>query len=281
MKNNLVIALFIFLIGIIVGRVTAPVEDLNLHFKEKIIQLNNEEMKNYANASDADSKLKAAQALYEKIVILFLADLSLNIAHYENKMVTTSEDKTQSALNKDLDVSYESESGKFVNTSTTNLTETASASSEKEAEVKKLNENSNPEEVLYQYLKAKPAKKIDKNIEKFIGSMTGTLKYLDGKFKNEIHTLYMEMNFTITDKDLQGNSLIELRDANDHPYSTSRGDGGNNSLKISENNPNYLYVEVSPDSFFMIDLKSYPNFSGSYFKRDKKIGYIQLKKSAP
>lgn len=217
------------------------------------------EAKKYAEATDADAKLKAAEEMYGKIMLLLLAEVGTRARPEVSKPVL-------------IDLPKATECPPLVvapETSEKSLPVTAS-----QPEVKK---TLKPEEVAKEnWTKYSTTPFLDTfqgKDKRMIGRFEGVLVNPDGRED----TVVMQFNLVETKKEITGETFVSMTDPSGKEYSRNAGNGGNRSIKSADSENGY-YIEASPTSYFLINLKHYPQVSGKYFEKGKFIGEVQLRK---
>jgi hypothetical protein len=113
-----------------------------------------------------------------------------------------------------------------------------------------------------------------------LGSFAGLLSYQAQSNKDRVDTVQMTFNLHMEGKNVTGNTLVVMSDSDNVEYSRNSGNGGNKSLKSVPQDAESFYVDASPTSYFVINLKSFPQVSGQYFERGKLIGNVTLRKTS-
>jgi hypothetical protein len=261
-----------FILGLILG---ASVSALILYKKtepviatpsEEIVSkfrnLSENEARRYAEAKTADEKLKAADALYGKMMILFLADLALKlqpIHQVDPVMVEQTMKGPVEVVEKPA--TLDSNSG--------NLTTTAPAQSEKpkdklttEAKLQTAYRNSNH------------AKNLDRRTKRMLGVLEGTLRHTQGKEQGRVDGVVISMDFTQVKKNtLDGSSSVVLTDPTGKEYSRGSSNGGNGSLRLHPDDEDVVFIDASPTSYIALSITK---LRGTFVDEGKIIGNVQL-----
>lgn len=259
----------VLLLGLLIGyllspnqKATLPPEQLN-DFQGLI----DHEAKNFALQKDATAKLKAAEELYGKMMILFLANLHLKSTHHyvaPEKPVIVEEKNPKTIAPKEEPLKVEeSSSPAEINSAT------AAVANQKPA--KKTDQQIYDEFRSAHYVENFRAKQ-----RRLLGHFTGTLNR--AKPKRSEDTIRFEFNLVQEGDRLSGDTLVTLTDAEGKEYSRNAGKGGNRTLKIVPNQRDMYFVDASPTSFFMISFKHFPQITGSYYERGEFIGKIDMRK---
>jgi len=232
--------------------------------EEKETKLQNfidQEAKAFAVLKDADAKLKAAEAMYGKMMILFLADLGLKSSH---QFVAASGPAAQAEA-------VESEKIDPLPTSQSAV-ESLIEKKEKVAKIEKQTDQQRYDD----YRSAHYIEEFKNKQKRLLGQFVGTLRRQKPEERYDI--VRMEFNLVQEDKKLDGGTLVTMTDHEGKEYSRNAGNGGNRALKANGKEVDSYYVEASPTSFFMISFKKYPRISGQYFEKGKLIGTLEMKK---
>ena len=110
--------------------------------------------------------------------------------------------------------------------------------------------------------------------KKLLGNFTGTLQR-----KDRIDTVIMNLNLRKEGMKLVGDAYISLTDATGFEYSNKTGSGSNQSIKGIKGTTDSYFVEVSPDSYFLLNLASYPEVTGRFYEKGEELGVVTLTKS--
>lgn len=216
------------------------------------------EAKKYAEATDADAKLKAADEMYGKMMLLLLAEVGTRARPEVSKPVLVNLPK---------------------------ITECPPLIAPEPAE--KTISVTTPQPEIQKSLK--PEEVAKDNWTKYattpyLDTLQGKDKRMIGRFEGVLQrgndredTVVMQFNLVETKKEITGETFVTMTDPNGKEYSRDAGHGGNRSIKSADAENGY-YIEASPTSYFLINLKHYPQISGKYFEKGKFIGDIQLRK---
>lgn len=219
------------------------------------------EAKAFAEATDPSEKLKAAEALYGKMMVLFLANLGLELQ------------KSTPAAAEAFDVSVSESPSRPV------ITEAAAAKAEcapcagTTAAQEKKKEDPKKLTTAEKFKSAPYAGKSDAIIKKMRGTFYGKLSYFAGSRRGKIDGALMEVNLAEVEGQLNGSIAVILSDENNEPYSRNRGNGGNKTIKYNEND-RVVYVEASPNSFFAFRARAFDGneVSGEYYEDNVVVG---------
>ncbi len=260
--------LLVLVVGLVSGYFIYPAFNSKTLSPEKTVKFQNfinEEAKAFALLEDADAKLKAAEAMYGKMMILFLADLGLKTSYQYTPAVPD-----QLVMEKTVEDVIPVD--QVVNEKT--LVTTAEKTKDKKNEEKKTDQQRYDLYRSAQYMEAFKGK--DKRL---LGSFKGLLRYQSLKNRDRIDSVQMNFNLRQEGNTVTGDTLVVMSDPENVEYSRNVGNGGNKSLKSVPQNADAFYVEASPTSYFFINLKAFPSVSGQYFERGKLIGNVTLQKT--
>lgn len=232
--------------------------------KKEFQEFSTGEARAYAEATDPDEKLKAAEALYGKMMVLFLANLGLEL-------------RKDSPAAEKFDVNVEEGRAHPVvaeaaaaKAECAPCTQATAAQEKKKEEQKKLT-------TAEKFKSAPYAGKSDAVIRKMRGTFYGKLSYFAGTRRGKIDGALMEVNLGDVDGKLAGSIAVILSDENNEPYSRNRGNGGNKTIRYNESEKT-VYVEASPDSFFAFRAKEFDGneVSGEYYEDNAMVGKALL-----
>jgi hypothetical protein len=227
------------------------------------------EAKNYAELQDAEAKLKAADEMYGKMMMLFLAELGL-MAQPSRPVTNMVCPPVEKAI-KDEVIDIE-----------TQKTDVAlKVVSPDEATTPKKNEA--PKNDVERWVKFASTPYIDNFSRKvrrmMFGQFEGQMRHLPPN-QQRIDTVQMQFNLQQVDKKIEGDTLVSMIDPTGKEYSRNAGNGGNKTIKKGDSENSY-YVEASPTSYFLLNLSKFPRVSGQYFERGKLAGNVFLRKIGP
>lgn len=260
----------ILLVGILIGYFLRPTEQASLP-PEKINDFQNlidHEAKNYALQRDADAKLKAAEELYGKMMVLFLANLSLKSTHQfvpaEKAVVKNTSPKTQFTEEYESDPVVEPKDSPVVMGKET-LPPTKTPIKQ------------TPQQIYDQFRSAHYIDSFKAKERRLLGQYVGSLLRL--KPKESTDSIRFEFNLVQDGKNLTGETLVTMTDDTGKEYSRNAGNGGNRALKVNPNEPDSYYVDASPTSFFIVSFKHFPAITGNYYEKGVNIGKVILRKT--
>ncbi len=251
-----------FIIGLILGAaisagifykktepvVSTPPDEIVTKFKD----LSENEARRYAEAKTADEKLKAADALYGKMMIIFLADLALKLqpVHQVDPVMAQQTMKE-----------VESNSGNAINT--------APAHSEKPKD--KLTPEAKLETA---YRNSNHSKNLDRRTKRMLGVFEGTLRHTQGKERGRVDGVVISIDFIQVKKDsLDGSSSVVMTDPTGKEYSRGSSNGGNGSLRLHPDDEDVVFIDASPTSYISLSVSK---LRGTFVDEDRIIGNIQL-----
>ena len=284
MKKFLLLIL-IFSAGFLAGKFshksTPPTTQSSLPvIEKKAFSIADKELRNYAMAVEAREKLKAADELYGKVVLLFLADLNLHLDLPQEAKETKWTEEIQASK---TEVSPKKE-GELDPSPFTQFKQTAHELREKFEKMEEKTEKDKSQKQLKQiesYKLAQYSTKLTKEVKKMMGEFKGDLKIQTGKNKGQTHSVHLVFDFFMDQKKLEGQSRIELTNDKGEIYSSSTGEGSNQSLLQSKDNPSLVFVHCSPDTFLAINLDTYPQLIAEFYESTEFRGTAKLKKISP
>lgn len=212
----------------------------------------------YAEATDADAKLKAADEMYGKIMLLLLAEVGTRVKPVESRPVLVDLPET-----KECPPMIAPEPAPQV--TTIKASQPIVVTNKKPQDVVKEN--------WVKYSTTPFLESFQGKDKRMIGRFEGILQRKNGRED----TIVMQFNLIENRNEITGDTFVTMTDPNGKMYSRDVGNGGNRSIK-SADSANGYFVEASPTSYFLINLKHYPQVSGKYFEKGKFIGDVQLRK---
>lgn len=232
----------------------------------------NKEAKDFAVLETAEDKLKAAEVMYGKMMVLFLAHLGLK-SNYDFKpaaIVAKTEMAPEKKIPEEAMISEKVERSSNLGTRDAYADEVKS---------KPKVENKTDQERYEQYRMSQYIEKFDEKTKRLLGSFRGTLKHEGSKNDGRVDSVLMEFNLHQEDDKVTGDTLVVMADPNNVEYSRNAGNGGNRAMKSSSQDADSYYVDASPTSYFLINLKNFPEVTGQYYERGKLIGNVNLRKT--
>jgi len=272
-------AFILLLLGLVAGYFLYPA----FHSQPKTIKISNDnlgefkdfvekEAKEFALLETAEDKLKAAEAMYGKMMVLFLAHLGLKSTHeFRPAAIVAKVEPIQKSANpKEVALADKREP--------LPLPAPRDDYVDNREKAKLKEENKTDQEQYDQYRMAQYIDKFDIKAKRLLGSLRGTLKHDGSKNEGRIDSVLMEFNLHQHGDKITGDTLVVMADPNNVEYSRNAGNDGNRAMKSSPQDADAYYVDASPTSYFSINLKSFPEVTGQYFERGKLIGTVYLRK---
>jgi hypothetical protein len=262
-----------FILGLVVGAAVSglvffmkpgPVIQSHDEMVTKFKSLSENEARRYAEATTAEEKLKAADALYEKMMLIFLADLALKMEPIHQVDPAMIEQTIK-------------ESKEEIEKSTVEVTAAAKTDAELIGISKKTKTTlPSDNKVISGYKDSNHSTTLDKRTRRMLGNFEGTLRHLQGKDKGRVDSVKISMDFTQVKKgELDGSSSVILADPQGQEYSRGQGDGGNGTLRLHPTDEDIVYIDASPSSFISLSVST---LRGSYFDKGLYIGDVQLRR---
>ena len=260
-----------FIIGLILGAsITAlvlykkpepvastPTDEIVTKFKD----LSENEARQYAEAKTAEEKLKAADALYGKMMIIFLADLALKLQpiHEVDPVMV------EQTMKEPVEVVEKPE------TTITSPVVTAPAQSEKPKETQ-----TPIAKLETAYRNSNHSKTLDRRTRRMLGVFEGTLRHTQGKERGRVDSVMIVMDFVQVKKEtLDGSSTVVLSDPTGKEYSRGNSTGGNGSLRLHPDDEDVVFIDASPTSYISLSVSK---LRGTFVDEGKIIGNIQLQR---
>lgn len=221
-----------------------------------------EEARAFADAPDEASKLRAAEALYGKMMVLFLANLGLHLK--ESRPVLPAE--TSAPIESKLAVV----TPEVPPLQCPPCAEASQGLTEKKARTSPL---TTPEK----FRSAPYFTKLDANLRKLNGVFAGKLSYFSGTRRGKIDSALIDVNLVQKQETLDGEIGVILTDENGKAYSRNRGRGGNKSIRYIPSEKT-VFVEASPNSFFSFRMQEFHDgeVRGEYFEDNALVGKALL-----
>jgi hypothetical protein len=223
----------------------------------KFRDLSENEGRNYAEAKNAEEKLKAADALYEKMMMLFLAELALNMRPIH---------KVDPAMIDQVIPKEET------------LAESSNSSQVfPPTQMAEINKKLTPSlKSLQEYKESSLVTKLDRRSRKVIGTFEGTLHHTYGAHKGRVDRVSVTLDFTQTkNNEIDGTASVILSDPDGYEYSQASGKGGNSSLRIHPTQNDLVFIDASPTSFMSLNTS---NLRGTFTDKGETIGTIILRR---
>lgn len=255
----------VLIVGIVIGHFLTPVETNHLP-PEKVNEFQNlidNEAKNFALQKDAEAKLKAAEELYGKMMVLFLANLSLKSTHQY-----VPADKPQ-VVEEKAEVVKE-ETIKPIEKPAALLAESPGPVASQKPSQK------TPQQIYDEFRGAHYVESFKAKERRLLGHYVGVLKRTKPKQTEDF--IRFEFNLVQQGEKLSGDTLVTMTDQEGKEYSRNAGNGGNRALKFVPNQSDAYYVDASPTSFFMISFKHFPQITGAYYEKGELIGKVEMRK---
>ncbi len=302
MKSKIILSTLFFIVGLFSGahffsktirvkefqNISASTsnEGINLKKLERSIQkLTDDDLIEYAQLTEMKAKYEKADEILGKIMVLFLANIHLEInknvkdyfVHNKRPKLKTlpSHPLSETTNLKKTNIGPEVITDPFKDWDKSHFNKIESEEFEiVEIKTSKF-ELKNP----YQFFKsAKDAKSI-KELGLISGKFEGDLYITKGKNKGKIDKVVLDINFHQERNKLIGQYFVEIsRDGK--PYSTNRGSGDNGQAKIVKKPKRHYLLEASPNSFFQVFPESsrnnQSNLFGKFYDDDEYIGLVKL-----
>jgi hypothetical protein len=259
-------------VGVLIGIALASVFFLNRpqnipeKTKSEFQNLSVNEARKFAEAKTPDEKLKAAEELYGKMMILFLADLGLQLQRSRGVDFAVSADRETIAAGT---IPVASASG--VPLTCPPCAQTVSAGPGKKTEPKK--------PVPEQFGSSPYFQKMTPELRKVLGTFAGQLTFTAGNKTGRIDSVLFVVNLEQSGPSgaLKGTVQVMLTDDTGKTYSRNVGKGGNKSIRYSAGD-GMIYIEASPVSFFVFRATEFnrDTIRGDYFDEDKLVGHAIL-----
>ncbi len=222
------------------------------------------EAKKFAEAKDETSKLKAAEELYGKMMILFLANLGLELQ--KSQPIELNAPETPGAVEK----IPQTEVSQLRTECAPCLQSVTDTSKKEEKPAVKLT-------TAEKFRSAPYFKALDSQFRKMNGIFAGRLTNFGGSRKGKTDGVLIDVDLVEKEKQLDGSIQVILTDENNTPYSRNRGKGGNKSIRYNQND-RVAYVEASPNSFFAFRLNEFSRSEvrGEYYEDNVLVGRAVL-----
>ncbi len=221
------------------------------------------EARKFAEANDETTKLKAAEELYGKMMVLFLTHMGLQLQ--KSQEIEWKEPDTKKAA------------------SSTGDSRVSPLVSESRcapcAQAAKANEKKDPKKLTVpdKFKSTGYLNKMEPPLRNILGVFGGKLSYFAGSRKGKTDPVLIEVNLRERENLLDGEINVILTDEEGTPYSRNRGKGGNKTIRFDEKD-RMVYVEASPNSFFAFKLFQFSRneLSGEYYEDNAMVGKALL-----
>jgi hypothetical protein len=243
------------------------------------------ELNDYIRIQNADEKLRRAEEILGKVMVLFLANVAMQ---FEPEVVNYFDKPAQVDTNREVPQAVQAPKDKMFGMPTTvkeviprstgnsymdlNLT-LGNLPREFEGKLNLLSTSTIKKPAIY-YATATSITSI-KTYELVSGTFKGQLYILTGKDKGLVDQVVLESDLQVKDKQLDGTFKVSLtRDGED--YSVNRGNGSNRFMKILDFKKKEILLNVSPSSFFQVYPVGESELFGNYYKNNEHVGVIKL-----
>lgn len=265
------IAITCLFAGYIVYPLLNPAPAIPETSKNKFESFINEEAKAFAMIQDADAKLKAAEEMYGKMMLLLLAELGVKSQH-QLKPVIPSEPLA--------DVNSQVKADQKIPSSDLSLSPVTSPIAESSSPKKNIRKDKLTEEQEWKRYSTTPfMESIKGKDERLIGRFEGTMTHETVPDTGRVDLVMMHFNLFQNNKEIEGDTLVTMTNPEGKEYSRNSGDGGNRAIKGIADERDSYFVEASPSSYFLLNLRFFPQVSGKYFNKGKFVGNVQLRKT--
>lgn len=227
------------------------------------------EAKTFAEAKTPEDKLKAAEALYGKMMVLFLANLGIELQKSTPAELPAG---TETETRPEEKAPLVADSAPAALTEITKTECAPCAASEKKKEdARKL---TTPEK----FSSSTYINSMQPIVRQMNGVFSGKLSYFAGEKKGKIDLALLEVNLRQRDEVLDGSIAVILTDSDTNvPYSRNRGNGGNKTIRYNSAD-RVVYVEASPNSFFSFRAAEFrrSEVRGEYYEKNALVGRAVL-----
>jgi len=235
--------------------------------------ISNIDLLEYTKLKTMKDKYEKADEILGKIMLLFLANIQLEM-NKDVKKYFSSTDRLE------LEIEQEKiEPLKVITNPYGNLSKEKLGEIENEdfADIESKTSNFNIKQPYAFFKNAKPVTEL-KDIFRVYGKFEGELYITNGKNKGVIDSVHIDIKLMQVGNKLKGDYISELRRSG-VPYSTNRGSGENNQVKLVNKPKKHILLEMSPSSFIQI----FPNnesetIIGRFYDNDGYIGLVRLYK---
>lgn len=285
---KIIIPFISLFIGIVVGAkffsTTETIKEVQINPEIKIEKNNKSFITAATNISNVDlleyTKLKTMKEKYEKadeilgkIILLFLANIQLEMDKDVKKYFTSS-DRPELGLKE-----KKKESLKVIpNPFEVSIKEKSEVIDNEEfSDIESKTTKFNLKEPYAFYKNAKSATEL-KDIFRVYGKFEGELYITKGKNKGIIDSIHIDIKLMQVGNTLKGDYISELRRSG-VPYSTNRGSGENKQVKLISKPKKHLLLEMSPSSFLQIFPSNESEIIiGRFYDNDEYMGLVRLYK---
>jgi hypothetical protein len=261
----------VFFLGILLGYQLPSIEEQGkeinqpAQFDKKVFDdLAKKEMLLYAKAQDVESKLAAADILYNKMLKIFLADLALKINRVDYELSSPQ-----------LSVEKSTKGSSREGPSSSSGINTAPGTALTPLDLPKLSPH---EEAIKQFKTLSFFKNDHPLIKKFKGNYSGKILYTVGKKKGLVDDIQIMIDYQLQGKKIDGQVSISMTDPSGFEYSRSNGSGANETLKIDPKDSERFFFESSPRTFLHLGWRGDQRLEGEFYELEKFQGKVTLVK---
>ena len=275
--KNILIGLFGIVTGFLVGAYVYKYSSKPIKAeipKENFQAFADNEMQAYALAQTAEEKLKAADEMYGKMVVIFLSDLGLKIEKPISEPEVSSTGIPEVNAPKPDGEEVTSPIKDSIVIEEPSKSELAPETPETPKQAQDLGRPGS----LEHYKKSRYIKELTEKNNRMTGHFEGSLTHKTKQHRGRVDRIVMDINLVEENKVLLGEALIVLSDPSGNEYSRLNVSRGDKVFKEISDNPNTYYIDASPSSYILLNLNEYPKLLGEFYKQGEFIGTVTLKK---
>lgn len=241
---------------------------------EGFYNLSQIEFDEYIKLKDESKKAQKAEEILGKVMLLFLANVQMRIKpEVKEYFKNPKKDKNDKPLSKKITTK---ETKVYLNNGSKDKDFKLSDRFKVEADDFEGIQKQLPFEIINPYVfykKSKPINDIDE-LRKFNGRFSGSLLFVRGSKKGQVHSVDLNVNFNDNGNKISGTYESKISYKGDL-YSHNRGRGSNGKIRKSAKG---LYlIEMSPNSFLhMRYISEQDHFVGKFYDDDEFVGLAKI-----
>jgi hypothetical protein len=235
--------------------------------------ISNVDLLEYTKLKTMKEKYEKADEILGKIMLLFLANIQLEM-NKDVKKYFTSSDRQKLRFEEKKKEPIKVVISPFESSSKDDL---GKIENEDFSDIESKTSKFNLKEPYAFYKNAKSATDL-KDIFRLYGKFEGELYITKGKNKGIIDSIHIDIKLMQVGNKLKGDYISELRRSGS-PYSTNRGSGENKQVKLINKPKKHLLLEMSPSSFLQIFPSNESEIIiGRFYDNDEYMGLVRLYK---
>jgi hypothetical protein len=246
---------------------------------ERLRAFVDQDLRRYADATTVEEKLRAADELYGKAVLLFLADLGLHVKGLPvsaPKVIATPQvaaklDEIALPEEKEFAPKFEMGEAHLGDGNTLEKTKKDAPPPLPSPKGDRLNN-------LMSYQRSPVSERLTPEVRKLNGHFEGSFHIESGKGKGRVDSISMTVEVAMAPK-LSGDIHVKIAKPDGTVWSNGFNNGTVRSLREVPGKKGFIYVEPAPGDFILLDVRRDNSLSGDYFDNDGTyLGRVQLRR---